>query len=275
VGADIRKPLALGLVVASCLPSVVIAQGRAEEKQPQVWAIQGLKTAYCVRFVIEPKAAAKELKDGFRLIPANQDRTLHPSIQQLIKGQPEFGSWSPSDLCFYFSDAVQVGPRRVAEKNPRNQQMLAVWTLASQEERSGARRDLVVGFFSARASLTRAAEIAGVRLTEAHASVLDSADTSNDVYNLRLERTSLTWRGRPSGDSTRVEAPIEESWLVPGARGSMWSAQFVFRPTWSRALVGSLSVEGKGDLGKALKGSPIRFVGPLYRSGTAELRFSR
>jgi hypothetical protein len=275
VGADLRKPLALGLVVASCVPSILLGQNRAEDKQPQVWSIQGLKTAYCVRFVIDPRAAAKELKDGFRLIPANQDRTLDPSIQQLIKGQPEFGSWSPSDLCFYFSDAVQIGTRRVAEKNPRNQQMLAVWTLASQEEKSGARRDLVLGFFSARGSLTRAAEQAGVRLSEAHASVLDSADTSNDVYNVKLERSSLTWRGRPSGDSTRVEGPIEQSWLVAGSRGTVWSAQFIFHPTSTRALVGSLSVEGKGDLGKALKGSPIRFVGPLYRGGSAELRFSR
>jgi hypothetical protein len=267
--------LALGLVVASCVPSVLRAQARAEDKQPQVWSIEGLKTAYCVRFVIEPRAAAKELKDGFRLITAGQDRTLHSSIQQLIKRQPEFGSWSPSDLCFYFSDAVQIGTRRVAEKNPRNQQMLAVWTLATQEEKSGARRDLVLGFFSARGSVTRAAEQVGVRLSEAHVSVLDSADTSNDVYNINLERSSLTWRGRPSGDTTRVEDPIEESWLVAGTRGTVWSAQFVFRPASSRALVGSLSVEGKGDLGKALKGSPIRFVGPLYRGGTAELRFSR
>ena len=275
MGPDLRKPLTLGLLVGSCVPSILLGQNRAEDKQPQVWSIQGLKTSYCIRFVIEPRAAAKELKDGFRIIPANQDQTLHPSIRQLIKTQPEFGSWSPSDLCFYFSDAVQIGARRVAEKNPRNQQMLAVWTLASQEEKSGARRDLVLGFFSARGSLTRAAEQAGVRLSEAHASVLDSADTSNDVYNVKLERSSLTWRGRPSGDSTRVEGPIDESWLVPGARGTVWSAQFAFRPTSSRALVGSLSVEGKGDLGKALKGSPIRFVGPLYTGGTAELRFSR
>jgi hypothetical protein len=275
VGADFLKPLALGAAMASCIPSVLFAQARPEQKQSQVWAIQGLKTAYCVRFVIEPRAAAKELKEGFLLIPANQDQALDRSIQRLIEGQTEFGSWSPSDLCLYFSDAVQIGTRRVAEKNPRNQQMLAVWTIATREEKSGARRDLVLGFFSGRGSLTRAAEQGGVRVSEAHASVLDSADTSNDVYDLKLERTTLTWRGHPSGDSTSVENPIEESWSVPGARGTQWSARFMFRPSWSRAMVGSLSVEGKGDLGKALKGSPIRFVGPLYRGGAGELTFSR
>jgi hypothetical protein len=51
--------------------------------------------------------------------------------------------------------------------------------------------------------------------------------------------------------------------------------RLVLTPTWSRALVGSLRVEGKGDLAKLLKASPIRFVGPLYRGGGGELRFTR
>jgi hypothetical protein len=259
---------------AWCVPSLLMGQA-AEQKQSQVWGIQGLKSSYCVRFMVEPKAAAKELKPGFRLIPANQDHSLHPALQQLIKGQQEFASWSASDLCFYFSDAVQVGTRRIIEKNSRKQQMIAVWTIATQEEKSGGRRDLLLGFFSGRGSLTRAAEAAGVRLHEAEASVVDSAGTSNDVYSVKLQRTSLIWRGRSTGDSTRVEQPIQHSWLAPGVRGSPWLAQFELRPSWSTALVGSLSVEGKGDLGKALKASPIRFVGPFYHGGTGELRLSR
>jgi hypothetical protein len=153
--------------------------------------------------------------------------------------------------------------------------MLAVWTLATQEEKAGTRRDLVLGIFSGRGGLSRAGDNAGVKLHEAHASVIDSADTSNDIYSLKLERTSLMWRGRPTGDSTRVNQPIQEAWSMPGARGSTWAVQFAFHPQWSRPLVGSLTVEGKGDLSKALKASPIRFVGPLYLGGIGELRFNR
>jgi hypothetical protein len=272
----ILKPLALGAAVAACcLPARLIAQAAGEQKQSQVWGLQGLRTGYCVRFLIEPKAASGELKSGFRLIPAGQDRSLHPALQQTIKAQTEFSTWVPSSLCFYYTDAVQIGPRRVVEKNPRNQQLIAVWSLATQEEKSAARRDLALGIFSGRGSLNRAAEAAGVRLQEAHATVIDSADTSNDVYTVKLERTSLVWRGRPTGDSTRVEQPIEESWSVPGVRAGVWAVRMVLHPAWSRPLVGSLSVEGKGDLSKALKKSPIRFVGPLYRGGTGELRFNR
>jgi hypothetical protein len=272
----ILKPLAFGAAVAACaVPARLPAQATGEQKQSQVWRLQGLRTGYCVRFLIEPKAASRELKSGFRLIPATQDRSLHPALQQTIKGQPEFASWIPSSLCFYYTDAVQVGTRRVAEKNPRNQQMIAVWTVATQEQRSATRRDLALDIFAGRGSLIRAAEAAGVRLREATAAVIDSADTSNDVYNVKLERTLLVWRGRPTGDSTRVEQAIEEAWLVPGVRAGVWAVQMVLHPASSRPLVGSLSVEGKGDLSKALKNSPIRFVGPLYRGGTGELRFSR
>jgi hypothetical protein len=269
------KPFVLGVAVAICVPPALWAQGTGEQKQTQVWTLQGLGSSYCVRFAIEPHAAARELRNGFRLIPAGRDPTLHSSLKQVIQQQPEFAAWSPSQLCFYFSDAVQVGTRRVAEKNVRNQQMLAVWTIAAQEEKSGARRDLAIEVFSARGPLRRAAEGVGVRLHESNAAVVDSADASNDVYRIKLERTSVIWRGRPTRDSSRVEQPIRETWSLPGLRSGIWSVQFTQQPSWSRPLVGSLMVEGKGDLAKALKASPIRFVGPLYRGGAAELRFSR
>ena len=269
------KPLAFGVAVAACIPSIVAAQAGKDQKEAQIWSIPDLRTSYCVRFVIEPRAASRELRKGFRLIRAGEDRTLHPALHQVIQHQAEFASWSPSELCFYFADAVQVGTRRVAEKNVRNQQMLAVWTIATQEEKSGKPRDLVLEIFSARSSLRRAAEAAGVRLHEADAAVVDSADSANDIYTIKLERTALIWRGRPTGDSTQVERALKESWQIPGMRTGVWNVEFEYQPQRSRALVGSLTVEGKGDLAKALKASPIRFVGPLYREGRAELRFTK
>jgi hypothetical protein len=69
---------------------------------------------------------------------------------------------------------------------------------------------------------------------------------------------------------------MEESWSVPGIRGSgLWTVRMAVSPAWTRPLVGSLTVEGKGDLAKALKASPTHFVGPLYFGGSVELRFSR
>jgi hypothetical protein len=274
---DILRPVTIGVAAAAWWGVPALSgQTASAAKESQVWGLQGIRTGYCVRFLMEPGKAERELDKGFRLLRADQDQTLHPALQHVIRGQPEFAAWVPANLCFYFTDAVQVGSRRIAEKNPRNFQMIATWTLAAQEQKSGTRRDMVLDMYANRGSLIRAAEAARVRLHEAQTVVTDRPDTTADVYSVKLSGTLLIWNGRPTGDSTRVEQPMEESWSVPGIRGGgLWAVRLAVNPAWSRPLVGSLTVEGKGDLAKALKGSPIRFVGPLYRGGAGEMRFSR
>jgi hypothetical protein len=228
-----------------------------------------------VRFLIDPDAAAGELKPGFRLVRADQDETLHSALRQVVQTQPEFASWAPSSLCFYYTDAVQVGGRRIAENNRRIAQMVGVWSLATVEQGSGARRDLALDMYASRERLRSAAATNLIQLHEAEAGFRGATDTSGTEYRQTIGKTRLVWSGRTAGDSTRVEHPIVETWQVPGARGVTWSAQLSLSPAWGRALVGSLRVEGKGDLAKALKASPIRFVGPFYRGGGGQLRFTR
>jgi hypothetical protein len=221
---------------------------------------------------VDPKRAAEELREGFVLLPAERDQTLDPALRQIVQSQPEFAGWIPSRVCFYFSDAVQVGNRRLAERG-RRYQMLGVWTMAALEQGSGGRRDLALGLYANRESLLRAARVAEVRMKEVH-SVVDRADTSS-IFSVKIGKTLLAWNGRQAGDSTRVAENIEESWSVPGLRSKLWSARLTIKATFRWALVGSLRVEGKGDLGEALRASPIRFMGPLYQGGGGELRFSR
>lgn len=199
---------------------------------------------------------------------------MHQALHRVVQSQPEFGSWTASRVCFYFADAFQVGNRRVAEKDRRKYQMLSVWSLSTREK-GGARRDLALDLYSSRDGLIRAGEANGIRLEQAHSVVADQPDSTFDTYSVKLERTLLVWRGRATHDSTRITEPIQELWQVPGRRGQTWSGRFIMRPAWSQSLVGSLTVEGKGDLAKALRASPIRFVGPLYSGGAGELTFSR
>jgi hypothetical protein len=266
----------LGVAIAACWgPSLLSAQTADELKESRNWGFQGLRAGYCVRFLVEPGAAAKELRQGFHLLTAQQDQLLHPALRQVLQSQPEFASWIPSNICFYFMDAVQVGRNRVVERDRRSYQMIGVWTLAALEQKEGARRDLVLDMYASRAGLLRAAEAAQIRLHEAHSVVSDRADSSSDAYSIKVGKTLLVWTGRPAGDSSRVEQSLQESWSVSGRRGNIKAARLVLQPAWSWPLVGSLRVEGKGDLAKALKASPIRFVGPLYRGGRGQLLFFR
>jgi hypothetical protein len=172
-------------------------------------------------------------------------------------------------------DAVQVGRRRVVERDRRSYQLIGVWTLGAVDQESGARRDLALDMYASRASLLRAAQTAQVRVHEVHSVVSDKPDSTADFYSIKVGKTLLVWTGRHTGDSTRVEDTIQETWSVSGLRPSIRVANLQLKPAWSWPLVGSLRVEGKGDLAKALKASPIRFVGPLYRGGGGVLRFGR
>jgi hypothetical protein len=266
----------LGITVATCCgASSFVAQTAPAPKETQIWALQGLRIGYCIRFLIEPRAAAKELKDGFVPIRADQDQTLHPALRNVIAAQPEFASWPASKLCLYYVDAVRLRDRRIAEKDTRKYQMIGVWSVATAEQGSGRRRDVVLDMVASRERLIRAAEAARVRLHSAQSTVADAADTTSDLHSVKIGKTLLVWSGHPAGDSVRVEQPLQESWSVTGVRPTTWDASLALTPTWSRALVGSLRVEGKGDLARALKASPIRFVGPAYSGGGGELRFSR
>jgi hypothetical protein len=223
---------------------------------------------------MEPGAARKELRPGSRLIRADQDPTLHPSLRGVVDHQTEFASWAPASLCLYYADAIRLGTRRLASKDPRKRQMLGVWALAATEQ-GGNRRDLVLELFGASGELAHSAEQAKVKLREAQSSRSRPAESENDLYDVKVGKTRLIWNGRATGDSTRVEGPLRELWLTRGASGTMWRVQTTLQPMWMRNLVGVLTVEGKDDLAKALKSSPTRFVGPLYFGGRVELRFSR
>jgi hypothetical protein len=226
-----------------------------------------------VRFLVDPAVARKRLREGTRLLPADQVESLHPALRSVLEGQPEYASWIPSSLCFIYVDAVHVSGRRYGNKNPRKLRMLGAWTLASAQEENGVRRDLVLDLFGTGGDLVRAAGLTGVKLREAGSAVSKVANTGNDLLDIKVGKTRLVWNGRAAGDSTRVEQPIQESWLTRNTRGSVRRGGTILDAEWSRPLVGALSVEGKDDLAKALKASPTRFVGPVYYGGEGQLHF--
>lgn len=270
-----KSGVALGLAAATfCGAWPMAAQGPAGVREGPVWTLEGLRTGQCVRFLIDPRAAGKYVREGARLLRAEQVQSLHPALRSVVESQPEFASWIPSSLCLFYVDAVHLGGRRYGNKDPRKRQMIGAWTLAATEQGSGARRDLVLDFFGTRGDLVRAAQLAKVKFREAQSAVSKAAGTDNDLHDIRIGKTRLVWNGRAAGDSTRVEHAIEESWLAKGTSGGLWGIRSVLEPTWSRPLVGVLSVEGKDDLAKALKASPTRFVGPVFYGGGGKLRFS-
>jgi hypothetical protein len=270
-----RAPVALSLIAILAASSPLEAQSRSEGSIGPSWDLRGLRSGHCIRFLVEPAMAAKHRRDGYRPLRASEDSTLHPALRGVIERQAEFAGWTPSSLCFFFVDTVNLGGRTIVAKNTRNPQMVGVWILAMAEQGSGAPRDVVLDLSSGSAQVVRAAEAVKLRIREASSKVTESRDTSNEVQEVRLGRTRLVWNGRAAGDSARLEQPTVDEWVVKGSSGISWNVHLQLEPVWSRPLVGVLSVEGKDNLAKNLKASPIRFVGPRYLGGSIGLMFSR
>jgi hypothetical protein len=272
--ARINTQLTLGLAAATFCGAWPLAAQEPVPGRGPVWALEGLSSGHCVRFLIDPAAVRKQLGPGLRLIRADQDPKLHPALRTVLGEQPEFAAWTPASLCLFYSDAIRLGGRRLGSKNPKRKQMLGVWAVGATEG-GGARRDMVLDLFGSSGELVHVADQGRVKVHEASSAISKAPGTGNDLYDIRVGKTRLIWNGRAAGDTTAIEQPMQELWMTRGANGTFWKVTATMRPAWTRSLVGVLTVEGKDDLAKALKNSPTRFVGPLYLGGGGELRFSR
>jgi hypothetical protein len=242
-----------------------------------------------VQLLVDSSTVARGLAPGLHPVRADQLPDLHPAIRGVVQTQPEYASWVPSKLCLYYFAGVDAGAARVHSKDSRKAPLLAAWTAAAAEVGSGTRRDVALEFVSGSGRLSRAAQGAGLNLVEARSVIgmvpfvseegLPSSDTR---YQLKIGKTLITWDGRPVGDSTRVDEPIQTDWLARGRRSESgsrradwWHARLLLAPAWSRGMAGSLRVQGKDAFAEALKASPIRFVGPVYSQGGGEIHFDR
>lgn len=268
------SPVVYGLAAATFWWTwPLAAQEPTKEGKGPVWTLEGVRASQCIRFLMHPAVATKEFRSKARALRADQDQTLHPALRSVLEGQPDFAGWAPAAVCLFYADAIRVGGRRFGGNDPRRSQLLGLWTVAATEP-GGARRDMVLDLFGT-GGLVRAAKLGGVKIREARSAISRQDGDENQLYEVVLGKTRVVWNGRAAGDSSAVERPIQEFWLTRGASGTLWRLQATLRPAWTRALAGSLNVEGKGELADALKGSPTRFVGPLYYGGGGELRFTR
>jgi len=223
---------------------------------------------------MNPRVVSQEVRSGLRPLRADQDSSLHPALQSIIRDQAEFALWTPASLCLFYSDAIRLSGRRLGSKDSRKQRMLGYWAVAASGA-GGVRQDMVLELFGTGGDLVRAAEMGKVKLREARSSVSKAAGSDHDLYDVTVGKTRLIWNGRAVGDTALAGQTIQAKWLTRGSSGTFWQVDATLRATSTRPLVGVLTIEGKDALAKALKASPTRFVGPVYLGGEGVLRFYR
>ena len=257
-------------------------QAQDHESDATAWELYGLRSAFCVQLLLDPASELlHDLPAGWRAVPASADSNLHVSLRGVIEGQTEYAAWSPSRLCFTTADTIRTKEFSLADKSGRRPQLFGYWTVLAAGP-SGTPQHVALDLFANSDRLIRAARLAGQELHEARLTVgkvpaedENGVPSSDDRFQVKLRGTVVTWDGRLAGEGTAVAKAIENTWSVAGRRGGVVTGSLTLSPARAQPMAGSLKVDGKNELAKALRASPTRFAGPSFGGGSGKVTFAR
>jgi hypothetical protein len=272
------------IVVLSLAVALAAAPLKAQDNASDVitWELEGLRSAFCVQLLLDPGSELlHDLPSGWRAVPASAVSNLHVSLRGVIEGQAQYASWSPSRLCFTTVDTIRAKDFSLADKSGRRPQLFGYWTVLAAGP-SGTPQDVALDLFTNSDRLAHSARLAGQQLHEARLTVgkvpaedENGVPSSDDRFQVKLSGAVVTWDGHLAGDSAAAAEPVVQTWSVSGMRGGLSTGTLTLSPARSQPMAGSLKVDGKTDLAKALRASPTRFAGPSFRGGGGKVTFAR
>src|SRR5690349_19694394 len=271
-------------VILSLAAALAAAPLQAQDSgsDATTWELGGLRSAFCLQLLLDPASELlHDLPTGWHAVPASAAAGLHVSLRSVVEDQTEFASWSSSRLCFATVDTIRTKDFSLADRSGRHPQLFGFWTVLAAGP-SGTPQDVALDLFANSDRLIRSARLAGQELREARLTVgkvpaedENGVPSSDDRFQVKLGGTVITWDGRLAGDSSAVAEPVEQSWSVAGMRGGVVTGSLTLAPARSQPMAGSLKVDGKNELAKALRASPTRFAGPSFGGGTGKVSFAR
>lgn len=262
------RRLQLTLAAVASLAGVSRA---AAQKAEETWRFDGLRNGYCIEFLVDSALIRDLLPDGALPMRADRMQSLHPAIARTVAEQPEYGPWTPASACFYFFDQVVVAGRPLPASGAAGEMIGFVSYSARLLEDRGRGGDVLDLMVASNWKGMRSADDQGLKLERSPVTLEDLPNSTNRRLTLKVDGTTLRWEGRDAADSAAAGAPVERRWLVKGDDRRYRFVTMRVTPSSSRSMIGSLIVQGNGDLARALRSSPIRYVGPNLRGGGGEL----
>lgn len=237
------------------------------------WTFTDARGGFCVWYLAEPELARELVPKETVLRPAGEGAGLPASVARVIQDEPRFGSWVPGAICVNLYGQVAADGKALVTAKPDEPILVMTHSLAATSPRGVSGADhYLVELGTDRGSLAREAELLGARSFDRSLTIRKDPEGGDDEIELKVGKTKIFWQGHQTGES-RVGTTRSMSFGYAGLRTTNWHLSFESTPTETFLLVGALRVEGKDDLGKALRSSPIRAVGPLERGGQATLTF--
>jgi hypothetical protein len=258
-----------GLLAAGLLTGSPAAAQRSSGDPPALtWALDTLRSGFCIHFLVDPAASTGGLFHGVGQRPASATPALHPALRRTIEAAPELAAWVPQRFCVLQFSAIRVGNRELRDLKHGRPQVVATWSTSAEP---GAAGSVVLLVNNSR--LDNSLKSIGMRADGIRCAFGKVPGSSDDRYEIRYDRTTLVWDGRTTGDSTAAPA-LMPGWVARGRGGRLLSVAQQLEPVGARVMVGALRIEGKGALAQALTASPIRYVGPIVWGGSGTMTFA-
>ena len=246
-----------------------------------VWVLDEARGGFCVWYLTDPELAPKFLPKGGVARTAAQVEGLPPMLQRVVQDEPRFQAWVPAVLCIGRYASVQVDGRQMDRAKDADRPVLVTWQAIATESPLGvdAAGWLLTHLGGDAPMLERAAgnstvAFRGRELRNNRVQDGEAEGEPADAWEFRVDGVKLFWNGRQIGDM-RVGETRMMSFGYAGARTTLWGVEIDMAPGHERTAIGSLRVEGKNDLANALKGSPVRAIGPAQLGGRTTVTFRR
>lgn len=263
------------LVALSLLVPAVGHAQVAGEASVSKWLLEDARGSFCVWYLADPSIAPKLAPKGTTLTPAGTGAGLPSAVVRVIRDEPQFAAWIPAMICVGRYGAVTVDGETAGRVRGDRSILLMTHAIAAAAPRGqGGAGYYLLELSTDNGNVARLAEGVGIRVERRELDIAPPRGGVDSIMTVRIEKARLIWSGHPTGES-RVEATQSMSFGLAGMRTSNWRLDAGFTPDTSRLVVGQLRVEGKDDLAKALKSSPIRWVGPILAGGRGEWQFTR
>ena len=271
---------ARALIVSGFVTLGVGATGAAQDQQAQSWQLNNLRARWCVYFLVDSLTAEKKLPGNYRPRPARDFPGLSPAITRLIHDEPTYAAWIPAQFCSSHFDRARVDDQQVGDSAAvlEDSQVLSTWLIGASpaaDSTSGRATYFIAALRSNNWRLLRQAELWALRGDRLEATVGKVPESTEDLFQVRIGRTVVTWEGHLAGDSAWAPPAVEESWYTDSSRNSRITGLASFRPDSAQSIAGTLRIVGKDDLAKSLRASPIRMVGPMMWGGGGKIDFSK
>ncbi len=274
----------LGLTTSglACLLAAQATPAAAQEEKQNTntinWQVGASKGGWCLQFLMDAESAADGLAKDHRVVLAREATGLAPAIARLIKDEPEYAGWVPSEVCTYMSEAIWIDGRRFDRGND-NQPIAAVYwgvAAASSDGAAAGQGRMSLRYLGTNSSsFRRAMDTRTVPIDEAELKITPVKESTDEEIFLKLEGATIVYIGNPRIDTTATPTPRALTAAYMGNNRTLWTVNFEFTPGEVSSMSGALRIIGKRNLAKALDRSPIRLLSPMITGGKGSVAFTK